>query len=164
MDNRMAALLCLLLGSSPAAETGKSTLTYGGLSLRPGMVENEIIPRLKERYEVRQIDGGWEVRTRQPDNKLPMALVGVESGKVTAVQLAWLLGMNVSLETISDQLARALPEQGSCRVSSESHSHEGGIVRRMRFQCDDDLLSLTIRSEQGDVSSADIALESISRP
>lgn len=94
-----------------------------------------LIAELSQQFQTRAIDGGWEVRSRVEDARVPLAAIGVKGAKVFDVSLTWGPGVTPTLEEMVAQLVLALPGDTSCSVQTHAGPFEGGTSRNVRWEC-----------------------------
>lgn len=154
---RSVALLVLAMASGAHGAEGE--LRFLGSSIRLGAAQDEVFARLRQLAQIRQIEGGWAVRSADSDPRQPSLLIGTESGLINDVYLNWGFGTEPALADIVEQLALAVPARSACEVSISAHPHEGGTVSRLRFECGREMTTLTVRDDDG-VLGGSILLES----
>jgi hypothetical protein len=129
---QVAGTLLVLAGSASAAE-----LVLGSVHIAVGAPVAPVIANLQHEFAVRVIEGGWEVRSRDPkDVSTPLVGLGAKSGRLQNVSFGWGPGVTPSLEELFTQLTHALPADAECHIQSFTRPLEGGTVRTVIHQCD----------------------------
>jgi hypothetical protein len=143
MKRSVVALGVIALLHSPALA---QELVLGAVQIKLDALEAPVIAELRKQFSVRGIKGGWEVRSRDAnDRQTPLVGVGTSNGRIRDVSFLWSPGFTATLEDVAQQLSHALPADDHCQVQNVTHPFEGGTVRRLIFRCG----RVTVRVETG---------------
>ena len=108
----------------------------GSVPIVVGAPAAQTIANLQREFAVRTIDGGWEVRSRDPkDPQTPLVALGAKDGVIQGVSFIWGPGVTPSLEEMFRHVAQALPEDAHCGIHNITRPLEGGTVRTLIFTC-----------------------------
>ena len=148
----LTCLVCL------AVEAPGQELRLGAVRIGLGAAEAPVVAALRESFLVRQIEGGWDVHSRDTsDLRAPVVGIGTQNGRVTSVSFLWGPGPTPSVEHVSEQLSYALPSNAECQIRNVVRPSEGGIVRTLTFQCGKTI----VRSQTGTWAAGNTASLSI---
>jgi hypothetical protein len=133
----------------------------GSVRIELGASEAPVIAELKKEFDVRGLDGGWEVRSGDlNDERVPLVGITTKDGHIRAVTFKWGPGVTLRLEAMAEHLAHALPAEGDCQIRNTTRPFEGGTLHTLAFQCGSTTVSLqTGVWPQGNTASIDVRMQ-----
>jgi hypothetical protein len=132
-------LFALLFSIAAASGTASAEqqLTVGSVVLKLGEPDSAALQELSKNYSVKRFDGGWSIQKLNRTGTEPGISVHTAYGRIEGVFFTWGPGYTPPAEEVATHLIQALPASGSCGVRTAMRPFEGGVVRRLEWQCGD---------------------------